>query len=257
MITSLVLTGKYNIGMNSQKKILVDDTIISVEKDIPFIRYRFDGYDQEAFEYIARTMKQFSMSTHLVEINLDANSATVLNYLNNNGFTLAKYIYIDVTDADVEKGELSAEVLNQIAFVKDLGVDRYMLRDKSKTLDLVHVKMFINQLKSMYGIDASMVGVCSSPLSFGDMACLTAVKARELMAIYSSVADVALPSANHQCMNCCGCIRYKVVSSDLQAPAEGGVKKSASKAKQTEGGETKKAQPKPVKASYVFGSTRL
>jgi len=249
MITSLVLTGKHNIGMNSQKKIMVGDNILSIEKEIPFIRYRFDTYDQSAFDYIDETIKKFAMSTHLIEINLDANAASVLNYVNTK-FNMAKYIYIDITDADVEKGELSAEVLNQIAFVKDLGVDRYMFRDKSKTLDLVHVKAFIKQIKAMYNIESSLFGVCSSPLSFGDMACLTAVKARELMSIYSTVADVALPSANHQCMNCCGCIRYIVVDNDTQAPAKGGTKKTKVKSEST--GETKKAQPKTDKVQSLF-----
>jgi len=252
MITSLVLKGKYTIGMNSQKKILVEDNILSVEKDIPFVRYRFESYDQEAFDYIANMMKQFAMSTHLIEINLDENSATTLNYLNNNGFNMAKYIYIDVTDADVEKGELNAEKMNQIAFVKDLNVDRYMLRDKSRTLDLVHVKQFVKQIKSMYNIDSNMIGVCSSPLSFGDLACLTAVKARELMSIYSTVADVALPSANHQCMNCCGCIRYKVIENNLSAPAEGGIKKSHNKSKDNTGETQKKASAKSSELKTLF-----
>lgn len=256
MITSIVLTDKYTIGMNSQKKILIDDNILSVEKDIPFIRYRFSKYDESDFTYIAESMKQFAFSTHLIEITLNSDAVTILNYIKNNNINIAKYIYIDITDADVEKGELNAEVLNQISFVKELGVDRYMFRDKSRTLDLVHVKAFIKQIKQMYNIDSSMFGVCSSPLSFGDLACLTAVKARELMSIYSTVADVALPSANHQCMNCCGCIRYLVVSENKAAPADTSSKKTP-KVNKDGADKEKKAPVKSVKQSYQLHSFDL
>ena len=60
------------------------------------------------------------------------------------------------------------------------------------------------------------------------------------MGKYSAVADVALPTANHQCMNCCGCIRYIVIDSDTVAPIETASKQKATKAKTENSGETKK-----------------
>jgi hypothetical protein len=98
-----------------------------------------------------------------------------------------------------------------------------------------------------------MMGICSSPLSFDDMACLTAVKAREIMSRYSTTTDVALPSANHQSMNCCGCIRYVTVTEDIPAPSDG-KQKQASGNKKNSSDESK---PKANKVPVGFGMFSL
>lgn len=241
MITSIVVTGCYNIKMNGNKKIKVNDNVLSVEKDIPFIRYRFDTYEEKEYNYIKSMMEQFNCSTHLAEINLSESASTVAEQLNTRFGNLAKYVYIEVTDADVERGELTQEVKTQLVAVKQFNPDRYMLRDKTTCLDMIGAKKIIKDACKAIGETESNFGVCSSPLSFGDMACLTAVKARELMSIYSPIADVALPSANHQCMNCCGCIRYATVSEDLEAPAD-------SKAKTTKKSDNSEIKEKKAPA---------
>ena len=220
MITSIVVTGEYNIGMNSNKKICIDGNTLSVEKDIPFIRYRLDNYTESTLSYIEKTMAQFSLSTHLAEIKLDSNSFNVLTMLSNKFSNLAKYIYVDITEEEVLNKLLSEDKVLLLSQLTSFKIDRLMLKDKSTSLDTVTARAIIKQLSSRLGYQENNIGVCSSPLSFSELACLTAVKARELMSIYSSVADVALPSANHQCMNCCGCIRYMTVNSDVVAPAD-------------------------------------
>lgn len=249
MITSIVVTGCYNIGMNSNKKIKINDNVLSVEKDIPFIRYRMESYEEKEFEYIKKMMAQFNLSTHLIEIKLNDNTKNVLEYLSTNIPNIAKYIYTDISDEDVERGTLSDTAKQLLDNIVDYEIDRYMLKDKSKSLDTVSAKKIIKDLCKEFSLEEDMFGICSSPLSFGEFACLTAVKARELMSIYSPIADVALPSANHQNMNCCGCIRYLVVSSDTEAPADAKNKtKSTSKDNTSENEEKKEktpAKPKP------------
>lgn len=233
MISSIVVTGCHNIGMNSSKKICINDTTFSVEKDIPFIRYRFDKYDEEEYAYIDKMKKQFSLSTHLAEINVNEQTATILEEIGkrfNN--TIVRYVYIDITDADVVNGKLDENIMNLLNDIVVLSVDRIMLRDKTTTLDTVSAKRIIKSICTDLGTTDDMIGICSSPLSFGEYACLTAVKARELMSLYSSVVDVALPSANHQCMNCCGCIRYVTVTSEQPAPVEGKTKSTNGKSKE-------------------------
>ena len=252
MITSIVLKRCCKIGMNSSRKIEVNGTVLSVDKDIPFVRYRFDSYGDEEFNYIKQTMEQFKVSTHLVEINLEhEESARVLRYLRDNNFKLARYIYINITDEDVQRGLLSQNVIDTLREILEFNVDRIMLRDKSSTLDAMAFKHFCKQIVTALGVRTELIGVCSSPLSFGESACLTAVKARELMSLYSTTTDVALPSANHQCMNCCGCIRYMTVSEDTLAPADGKTK-GASKKKEGESGNSEKASKPKSKPSLTL-----
>jgi len=229
MISSIVLTGKHKINMNSAKKIKVGDNILSVEKDIPFVRYRFDSYDESALAYIKSIMEQFNISTHLVEIPLNENVVVALQLISSQFSNVAKYVYIELTEAEVQARQLDQNKLALIGATLSFGIDRYMLKDKSVSLDTITARAIIKSLVTCFRIAESNVGVCSSPLSFSDWACLTAVKARELMSVYSPIADVPLPSANHQCMNCCGCIRYMVVSEDLQAPTESKSSKSQKK----------------------------
>ena len=244
MISSIVITGRHNIGISSGKKIKVNDTLLSVEKGIPFVRYRFDNYTEQDFEYIKQMMNKFSYSTHLVEIKLSEATKDILEYLDDNIPNVAKYVYIDITDTEVQNKALPSTVNDLLDLTGDYTVDRYVLKDKSSTLDVISAKAIIKSCCNLLNLTDDMFGVCSSPLSFGDWACLTAVRARELMSSYSTVADVALPTANHQCMNCCGCIRYFVIDSDLEAPAEakagGTAKKEKSQSTKTE----TKARPK-------------
>lgn len=232
MISSIVVTKCCKIGMNTKQKIKVDNTLFSIEKDIPFIRYRLGKYGEAEVEYIKRMMEQFKYSTHLVELEITENLPDEIRLL--EGINLAKYLYTDITNDDVLEGNLKPairEILHKI----DLNtIDRLMFKDKSSILDLVNTRKIGKILKDEFRhtlFSESNIGVCSSPLSFGELACLTAVKARELMSRYSDIADVALPSANHQCMNCCGCIRYMIIDKDLEAPLE---PKNNKKEKKTE-----------------------
>lgn len=260
MITSLVLRGKYNIGSNSNNKIKVNDNILSIDKDIPFVRYRFDHYDAEAVEYIKQAKTKFNKSTHLVELNLSSDVAEQYQLVAYNIEKIAKYVYIDITEEDALRQSLSDDKLALVNALQGLQFDRYMLRDKSTSLDTICAKKIIKDLSQRLHVQEVNFGVCSSPLSFGDWACLTAVKARELMTQYSEIADVPLPSANHQCMNCCGCIRYIEINSDTVAPADAKVK-GAHKKSENDGSEVKQTKTKSSntksKNSFVPGMFSL
>ena len=253
MITSIVVTGKHKIGMNSNKKIKIGDNILSVEKDIPFIRYRFDKYENEEYAYILDSMKQFSFSTHLIEIPLNENTKATLEYIEQNINSVAKYVYVDVTNEDVANGMISDYKAQYLESLAGMEIDRIMFKDKSSSLDTIFAKKLIKTFSTKLKLKEDNFGICSSPLSFSDWACLTAVKARELMSVYSPIADVALPSANHQCMNCCGCIRYMVVNEDTLAPADNKIK-NTSKSDKNKVGTSK---TKTNKASIAFGINSL
>lgn len=251
MITSIVVTGTHNIGMNSNKKIKIGDNILSVEKDIPFIRYRFNQYTDAEYDYIIKSMKQFCFSTHLAEVVLSDSTAETIKYLVENIKNIAKYVYVDITDEEVMAGQLSQDKLELFNSLNGLDIDRIMIKDKSTKLDTITTKKIIKDLSKRLGFPENTFGVCSSPLSFSEWACLTAVKARELMSIYSTIADVALPSANHQCMNCCGCIRYMTVTESTEAPSDGKVKVAKEKS------DKEPKTPKVTKPKAMFGMNNI
>lgn len=244
MVTSIVLTDCYSIGINGSKKFKVNDNVLSVEKDIPFVRYRFNQYTDREFEYIKNMIQKFSNSTHLAEIKLDERTVEIVKYIEENISNMAKFIYIDITDDAVLNGTVGDEIKDLLEPVVEFDIDRVMLRDKSTKLDTVAAKRIITDLGTEFDLDDEMIGICSSPLCFGEWACLTAVKARELMSKYNNLSDVALPSANHQSMNTCGCIRYMIISENLEAPSDGKIKKEKTAKTPSEKKEKAPAKPK-------------
>lgn len=233
MITSIKLKGTYNIGI-SDNKVKVGDHTLDISREIPFLRYALGELTDEKIDYIRKMKEQFKASTHLVEVSSEENPNLVdtVATLRNKLESTAIYVYFNLTDDNVALGKLAFTMIESLKALKSSGlaVDRIMFKDKTTTLDTVTSQNLIKQAVKESGFAFSMFGICSSPLSFGESACLTAIKARELMSKYSSIADVALPSANHQCMNCCGCIRYTEVTEDLEAPPEKEKKSSKPKA---------------------------
>ena len=195
-------------------------------------------------------MQKFPKSTHLVEMQYSDSIPNTVNMIVSNFDNIAKFIYVEVTDAEVSVGSIGADKLAVLSQIPQSSYDRLMIKDKSTTLSLVTLRPIMKEIVSTLNIKENKVGVCSSPLSFGDLACLTAVNARDLMSRYSKVSDVALPSANHQCMNCCGCIRYIVVDCDIDSVADS--KTSNKKSTSKEKSDATPKQPKQSKSSRVF-----
>lgn len=221
LITSIVLTGCHNIGVNNNNKIKIDDNIIAM-KEIPFVRYRFNSYGESEIKFIERNMKRFVGPVHMAEIPLSVNTNTEAEALDGLG-NIVKFLYIDVTDSDIENG-FSADTIDLLENLGDAYFDRYMLKDKSSQMYQIAADRLKDQIADILDVEPEEIGVCGSPISFrgseGEIgqACLTAVKARELLAEYSENVDL-VPSANHECMDCCGCIRYIVVEHDIPAMA--------------------------------------
>ena len=267
MISSIVLTGCYDIGVNASGNIKLDGHIFSPEKDIPFIRYRFENWGEEQYNYVKAMQQKFKNVTHLAEVILDVNSYNVVSKLKEID-NLAVYVYMTITDDVVANSAFDEASVSNLGSLNGLGVDRVCLKDKSTTLDTVAATKIINQLSKVIRMGAKTgaddFAICGSPLSFDGCACLTAVKARELMSKYNASSDVALPSANHQCMNNCGCIRYIVVSDNVPAPADAHVKKEkadtnkvAKEPKVKDEKEPKEKKTKPKKAVYIPGMYKL
>ena len=253
MISSIRVNGLFNVNVNANSKIKVDNVILHTEKEVPFVRYRLDKYDDSTVEYIKNMQTKFPKSTHLIEMGLNESILQSFKLLRDS-LSVAIYLYIDITEDIVKESKLPDDTMNILAELQSCNFDRYMLKDKSVSLDFMAAQKIFTQISKTFKIKMDNIGLCSSPLSFQGLQCLSAVKARELMSIYNENSDVPLPSANHECMNCCGCIRYLEVTSDLEAPSEG-PKKSSKKSSDanSEPKEVKQPKKKSNKASYIPG----
>lgn len=234
MISSIVLTDTYKIGVNENGKFWLGETK-SGTNEVPFVRYRFDNMDDKdkIFAYIEEMYKKFKDSVHLYELHvLNEETAEFAAELEERFENLAKFLYVGVTDEVIDNGEIDSDLVDIICDTLDgCNIDRIMLKDKSTKLDMVNANRIIDKLAEETDYEAGEIGICSSPLSFDNLCCLTAVKARELAAEYGNAETFPLPTANHQSMNCCGCIRYHVFNGDVAAP-EGG--KTVKKKEKTE-----------------------
>lgn len=221
MISSIVVTDTFKIEVNENGKFNMGDTVMNIS-DVPFVRYRFkqEKSVEEIISYIKSMMDKFPKSAHLYEIHtINEGTVELVEALEDTFTNLAKFAYIYVDDNMVLNKEIPEEIMDIISDINDdFTLDRIMLKDNSTTLDPINADRLRDKIAKELDYSINDIGVCSSPLSFGELCCLTAVKARELAAEYVEDSDFPLPTANHQSMNCCGCIRYYVFEADSTAP---------------------------------------
>ena len=229
MVTSIVLTGMYDIGISASNKIKTPDGVLVDIKDIPFVRYRFSDYGEEEIQFIKKNMDKFPC-THLIEIDISEKAFEVLDRIEELGLELARFVYINLTEDMATKG-LSDDILALVDKLMNHTFDTLNLRDVSESLFPIALSNIKRQLKEATGLRENEIGVCGGPCCFyNGNACLTAVKAREIQALYAKDVDNAVvPSANHEgsldsldnldsCVNKCGCIRYHIFSHSVEAP---------------------------------------
>lgn len=223
MIASIRFRGKYELGMSSSGYMDIDGKKISY-KEVPFVRYKFDKYDDSDIDFIIENSKRFDRSTTLVEIQLEAGIEDFINKLRERMEKVAVFVYADIQDIDVisavnDVDDFDYETCDALAeLVEQCDVDRICLVDKTNILNYANADKLLEQYSDMTGMDKEDFAFCNSPLSLSEYGCLTAIKARELMAMYGSDSDdVPLPTANHQ-KGCCGCIQFIEINKDYKAP---------------------------------------
>ena len=218
-MNNLVLTGLFEIKVVSNKFNLYGNTVNI--NDVAYVRYRLESFNsEEVDDYIEKMIKKFNVSSHLIEVSLSETSGEDINRITERFDNVIPFLYLDITDSDVENYSLSAEKLELLKTFKDSGafVERVMLRDKSTSLYTISGNKLREQVAKLLEMSSSDIGFCQSPLSLCDgNCCLTAQRARKLSAQYNECDSASLPSANHEFKNGnnCGCIKHTIVTSDL------------------------------------------
>lgn len=228
MVTGILLTGMYNIGVSGNNKIMTPDGIKVDLKDVPFVRYRFENYGEAELEFIKNNKVKFPC-IHIIDMTLNENTVDLIKKIDASIEKVAKFVFIDVDDRCAAHG-LSEDILDLVRGLDEVSVDRISVRDKSNNLFGEILASMQKTIRRVTSLSEDSVGICGGPYCFGGDACLTAVRARELIAKYSDHPETeVVPSANHagtidgvdgeSFTNNCGCIRYHIYSRDVEAPA--------------------------------------
>ncbi len=216
---NLVLTGLFDIKVVNNKFNLYGENVNI--NDVAYVRYRLNSFNSdEVDEYIGNIIKKFNVSSHLIEVPLSETSGADIERITNRYENVIPFLYIDITDDDVEKYSLSSEKLSLLDKFKESGafVERVMLKDKSSSLYTISGNKIREQVAKLLEMNSNDIGFCQSPLSLCDgNCCLTAERARKLSAQYNECDSASLPSANHEFKNDnnCACIKHTLVNCDL------------------------------------------
>ena len=241
---NLVLTGLFDIKVVNNKFSLYGETVNI--NDVAYVRYRLNSFNSdEVDEYIGKIIEKFNVSSHLIEVPLSETSGADIERITNRYENVIPFLYIDITDDDVERYSLSSEKLSLLDKFKESGafVERVMLKDKSSSLYTISGNKIREQVAKLLEMSSSDIGFCQSPLSLCDgNCCLTAERARKLSAQYNECDSASLPSANHEFKNDnnCACIKHTLVTCDLVDIAD----KKPKTAKASEQKEKKVVLPK-------------
>lgn len=244
MLTNLRVYGRYRVDTKNEKIKFTNETL-SV-KEIPFIRYHLNDYDDADIEYINSNCAKFDKSVPIIEVALDDLTVDKLDRISSSvEKEYAVFVYTEITNEDTAACTLGEERLQKIRNVWDNSfMDSVVLIDRTTDMAKNHILTFKNEIKS---IDKQIdVSICNSPFSFSEDACLTALKARELLAEYSDKDECAIPSARHQCMNCCSCIRHIDIKEDIIAVDEPKKEKAPKAEKKTDKPKEPKAEKEKV-----------
>lgn len=243
MVQSIRLEKTYRIDVGQDGKFVYDGIKMSI-KDVPIIRINFSRYADSEIEYINGLLKVFMYSIVFIEIHVENIGSEDIAALKQIDDKCAIYLYLDIDDMDIDSlDDSKLEMMDAVFY--DLDIDGISMVDKTSKLNAVTAKKLVNDIASTYGIENEKISICKSPLSCTGYACVTAVKARELMAIYSKVDDVPLPTANHE-KSCCGCIQYIKIEHDVERQT-----KNISSSEKRSTNKIKK------KTGIKFGLTRL
>ena len=244
---NLVLTGLFDIKVVNNKFSLYGETVNI--NDVAYVRYRLNSFDSDDVdEYIGDIIEKFNVSSHLIEVPLSETSGADIERITNRYENVIPFLYIDITDDDVEKYSLSSEKLSLLDKFKESGafVERVMLKDKSSSLYTISGNKIREQVAKLLEMSSSDIGFCQSPLSLCDgNCCLTAERARKLSAQYNECDSASLPSANHEFKNDnnCACIKHTLVTCNLVDIADK-KPKAVKTAKASEAKEKKVVLPK-------------
>lgn len=226
MISSLRITGKYNIGVSANDTIMMGDNEVSL-KDIPIVRFKLGSYGAEEVEYIRSTLSKFRYSSGIIEVNDDARLFE-MEYVSSLKDIAGILYYVSVTD-EIYRSNMFNASDKLLRAIKEDNFEKVILVDNTTCLDIIGADALIKRVAKALGIGTDRIGMCESPMCLAaGVCCISAVDARDIASKYNFNTEVAIHSANHQSMDTCSCVRHFTVKGDIEAPIKLVTKKSRS-----------------------------
>lgn len=241
MIYSLMVRGPVVVRPNSKGKLNVPTGRVSIEgkpeviktsvEELVSIGYWFNPEQYGALpQYVDNMRKVFQCSLPVVHLVWCEQALAVLRAFHQWFTTVPVILHVPVTDMDMADGARAKVYEVADSHIGDEAVvDRLMIDDCTTSLYTVDAEKMRKLFASAVGLKISDIGICGSPLSDRELCCLSARLDREWSVPYGG-SYMVLPSANHQSMDTCGCLRFVNVIQDV-ITYDGGQKPGASKSK--------------------------
>ena len=232
---------------------------------VPFVRVNFQEYSRDTLEKLAVQLKKFRMSVPIFHFNTRNVNRQVIEDIDSiiGKDSYAKFLYVPISDEDVQRADLSDEGYDILYSVIDnVKIDRIIMFDSSNTLTVERVTTMVAKIAQATGIGVRNIALCGSVLSLGNpsinMNCLCAITARELLTMYSKTDTPPLPTEKHQDMGTCSCVRHFMITSQnvLSAPA---IESSTSEKRadgKNDGGSSDSGKPEKEKDTKVGKSRK-
>lgn len=228
MTSSIVLTNTIDIRFNKKNSFKYKDEDLNEvyefkQQEIPAVRYRFNAYTLKEIVYIKNSLQKFRYSVHIAEVNL---SECCVDYIEKlvELKEVAVFLYFDITKENVVTKTFNESQRKVLGTLKDTCLDkieRIMMRDVDGVLHMMVARPLILSLANLLGLDKSKIGYCSCAFSANGLCCLTAERARDIAARYSSnsnfaIATNAVEGKNIEHQNGCYCIRHILITHDTE-----------------------------------------
>lgn len=230
MTSSIVLIDTFDINFDKKGRFKYkDDTVKEIyqfdKKEIPAVRYRFKSYGLKEQVYIKNNLKRFQHSVHIAEVEL-TDSKDCVGWIERvlELKEVAIFLYFDITKENVVTKTFTEAQRRMLERIKEFGIDsieRVMMRDKDGVLHMMVARPLILYLANLLGISKDKIGYCSCAFSANGLCCLTAERARDIAARYSSnsnfaIATNAVEGKNIEHQNGCYCIRHILITHAIE-----------------------------------------
>lgn len=233
MTSSIILTDTINITFNKKHRFKYEDTELNEvyefeREEIPAVRYRFKEYGTKEIVYIKNNLKKFTSSVHIAEVELCEKSVEWINSLLDLK-EVAVFLYFDLHKDNIVSKSFNEEQRQLLMSVKTNGItkiERIMMRDAEGLMHMMVARPLMLALSGFMGLNMNQVGYCGCAFSNNGQCCLTAERARDIAARYSSntnfaIATNAVEGKNIEHQHGCYCIKHILITHDIVADAQG------------------------------------
>lgn len=233
MTSSIVLTDTINITFDKKHKFKYQDNELNEvyefqQEEIPAVRYRFKQYGVNEIVYIKNSLKKFTSSVHIAEVELCENSVAWINAISELK-EVAIFLYFDIHKDNIVNKAFNEVQRSYLMEVRTNGIskiERIMMRDADGLMHMMVARPLLIALSGFMGLNLSNVGYCGCAFSNNGQCCLTAERARDIAARYSNnsnfaIATNAVEGKNIEHQHGCYCIKHIIISHDIMGDGKG------------------------------------